>query len=97
MDNWWQLVRDYYGNATVLDSDTVRKEKFQFSIPVEEIIPVSVAFKAGKQSSSFSVILEPEKLNFILHPNGRKAVTGGKYNKLLFGYETGPNSSKPMI
>jgi thiol-disulfide isomerase/thioredoxin len=89
-----QLVRDYYGNASVLASDTIRNGQFHFSTMVQEIIPVSVAFRSGKQSSSFSVILEPEQLNFMLHPNGRKAVTGGKYNKLLFGYEAQPEFIK---
>ncbi|QEC45590.1 TlpA disulfide reductase family protein [Pseudobacter ginsenosidimutans] len=89
-----QLVRDYYGNASVLATDTVRNGQFHLSTSVEEIIPVYVTIRAGKQTSSFSVILEPGKMNFILYPSGRKAVTGGKYNKLLFGYESQPEFIK---
>lgn len=82
-----QLVRDYYGNPEVLATDTIRYGKFHFSSSVNEVIPVFVNFgRAG----SYRVILEPAIVHFTLRPNGRKSVTGGKYNKLLFGFEFQP-------
>ncbi|MBO9634478.1 MAG: AhpC/TSA family protein [Chitinophagaceae bacterium] len=85
-----QLVRDYYGNPNVMASDSVVNGKFKLSAPVDEILPAYVVFRAGRDGSSFSVIVEPATALFTLEPNGRKAVSGGKYNKLLFGYETQP-------
>ncbi|MGN6420389.1 MAG: redoxin domain-containing protein [Pseudobacter sp.] len=85
-----QLVIDYYGNSKVLGTDSIVNDRFSFISKVDEITPVSVVFYEGKSSAAYSVILEPAALQFVLFPNGRKQVTGGKYNKALFGFETDP-------
>lgn len=83
-----ELVRDFYGNAKSLGTDSIVNDRFSFSNTVDEITPVYVVFREGKSSSAYSVILEPASLQFVLYPNGRKQVTGGKYNKALFGFES---------
>lgn len=85
-----ELIRDYYGNAKLLGTDSIVNDRFSFSNTVDEVTPVYVVFREGKSSSAYSVILEPASIQFVLYPNGRKQVTGGKYNKSLFGFESDP-------
>lgn len=88
------LVRDMYGQNTKLAEDSVRNGKFHFHCKVDEITPLSIVFYEGKMQNSYLVILEGGKVNFKLSPSGRPAVTGGKYNALVFGYHLDPEFIK---
>jgi thiol-disulfide isomerase/thioredoxin len=85
-----QLVKDYYGKPEVLDTDTVRNNKFRLSSAVTEVMPVSVVFHNGKVNTPYNTILEKGNVTLNIYENERSAISGGKYNKLLFGYQTSP-------
>lgn len=81
-------MKDYYGNPEIIAADTVRNNTFRVSSKVTEVMPVSIVFFENKHSTSYTAILEDGSIKLVIHPNGRSQVTGGKYNKLLFGYQS---------
>ncbi len=82
------LVRDYYGEKPErMGADTIRNDRFRIVCPPGEIMPVTIAFHEGKMMSSYTIIAEPGKVEYIKDVNNRLEVRGGKYNQLLFGYQ----------
>jgi thiol-disulfide isomerase/thioredoxin len=53
-------------------------------------MPVMVVFRNGKVSTPYNVILENGTVTLTIYENQRSVVSGGKYNKLLFGYQSSP-------
>lgn len=84
------LMRDPYGASTVLAKDTIRKGRFTFHCVVDEITPVAIVYHEGKMRNSYTVILEPAKVQFALTPTNMPQIKGGKYNSWLFAYQHDP-------
>ncbi len=82
-----QLVKDYYGDAKVLATDTVRNNTFHLTCEVTEVMPVSILFNVNKNSMSYTAIVEEGSVKFTEHENGLTDIQGGKYNQLLLGYQ----------
>lgn len=81
------LVRDPYGDAEQLATDTIRQGKFQLHCPVKEIMNVSLVYRQGRSMYSYPVILEPGKVQFKLTSTGLSQVSGAKYNNWILGYQ----------
>jgi thiol-disulfide isomerase/thioredoxin len=85
-----QLIKNYYDKPEILDTDTIRNRKFRLSGAVTEVMPVMVVFRNGKVNTPYNVILENGTVSLMIYENQRSVVSGGKYNKLLFGYQSTP-------
>ena len=85
-----EIAKDFYGDQKVLGTDTIRNQQFHITCPVDEIIPLTLAIKQGKSWTTYTVILEEGKIQFSLSAQNNLSITGGVYNKLLFGFQRTP-------
>jgi thiol-disulfide isomerase/thioredoxin len=78
-----ELVRYTEGSIQKLGVDTIKDEKFEISVPVDEI---SLALLQIDKNFGGTVVVEPATLKYTISADGTFGTQGGKYTPVLNGF-----------